>query len=1021
MTRFHVRFPHWLCFSVVALSMGAIAFGQAVPASTYDGMRWRLVGPFRGGRSETAVGLPNDPNVYYFGAVAGGVWRTTNGGVTWTPIFDHEPVASIGAIAVAPSNRKIIYVGTGEPCLRNDISDGDGVYKSIDEGRTWTNIGLRDTQHISNIWIDPTNPDIVFVAAVGHAFGPNEERGLFRSADGGKTWQKVLYVDDKTGATDLAVDPNNSKIMFAAMYQVRRTAYSMISGGPGSGLYKSVDGGQTWRHLEGHGLPGGILGRIGVAVSGANSRRVYAIIEAEKNALYRSDDGGENWQMVNDNPAWVRPWYQNHVFADPKNQDVVYLLFLSVSRSTDGGHTFQDLPVPHSDNHDLWIDPSDPNRMINANDGGATITVDGGKTWTPEDNQPTAQFYHVSTDKDFNYYLYGSQQDSGSVAIEHRTDHGDIDYRDWHPVGGGESGFIWPDPRDAEIVYGGDHNGHFTRYDGHTGQTETISPWFGARAHVPAELAHRFQWTAGMALSPYDPNVLYIGAEVLFKSTTDGRDWTIISPDLTRNDKSKQQSSPEPLTPDNSSSEYYDTIFAVAESPVERGLIWAGSDDGLVHLTKDGGKHWTDITPKQLPQWSRVNLIEPSPDDAGTAYMAADLHFSDDFRPMIFKTTDFGKTWTMIVNGLPANDYVHSVRLDPKRKGLLYAGTERGIYISFDDGGHWQSLQLNLPPTPIYDTTVHGDSLAVATHGRAFWMIDDIAPLREASAAVASSDVHLYTPALAWRERAGGRGPGAGAALNAAQNPPAGAVIDYYLQSAPPEPITLEILDPQQEVVRKFTQKHGGEENGGPDAQLPAHAGLNRFIWNFREDGPKTIPGLVVQELRSGGPLVAPGKYQVKLSVAGREYTAPLEIRADPRVKATQADLERQFTFSVKIRDRITQIYDTVREIRAEQATLESHRSGASASLAQTINRLEQELASIEGALIQPKSVNMAASLVFPIELDAQYAELANVIESADVAPPQQTYEMFQVYEGRWEKQQARWKAVQAEISKLGS
>lgn len=1007
-----------ICLTVAGLGP-ANAPAQTVPASTYNGMRWRLVGPFRGGRSESAVGLPNDPNVYYFGAVAGGVWKTTNAGITWTPIFDQEPVSSIGAIAVAPSNPKIIYVGTGEPCLRNDITDGDGVYKSVDGGATWTNVGLRDSQHISNVWIDPANPEIVLVAVVGHAFGPNTERGLYRTADGGRTWQRVLYVDDNTGATDLSVDPNNPKIMFAAMYQVRRTAYSMISGGPGSGLYKSVDGGMTWRRLEGHGLPSGILGRIGVAVSGANSQRVYAIIEAKTNALYRSDDGGGNWQMVNDDPAWVRPWYQNHVFADPKNQDVVYLLFLSVSQSRDGGKTFHDLPVPHSDNHDLWIDPANPNRMINANDGGATITVDGGKTWTPETNQPTAQFYHISTDANFNYDLYGSQQDSGSVAIEHRTDRGIIDYRDWHPVAGGESGYIWPDPRDPEIVYGGDHNGHFTRYDGHTGQAETISPFFGARAHVPAELAHRFQWTAPLMLSPFDPNVLYLGGEVLFKSTTDGMSWNIISPDLTRNDKSKQQSSPEPLTPDNSSSEYYDTIFAVAESPVQRDLIWAGSDDGLVHLTTDGGKHWTDVTPKELPQWSRVNLIEPSFDQAGTAYLAADLHFYDDYRPMIFKTTDFGKNWTTLTNGLPPNNYVHSVRQDPKRKALLYAGTERGIYVSFDDGANWQSLQLNLPVSPVYDTAVHGDALAVATHGRAFWMIDDIAPLREASETITASNAHLYTPAVAFRERASAGIAGGGAVLNAAMNPPSGAVIDYYLKSASAEPISLEILNQQGQVVRRFTAKQA--EKGQPQSatQLTAHAGMNRFVWNFRIDGPKPLAGLVVQELRSGGALVPPGTYQVKLTAGGENLTVPLEVKADPRVKATQADLEKQFAFAVKIQDRVTQIYDTARQIRQAREKLASQRTAAGAT--QTVDRVKREMDEIENAFVQTKSVNVAASLVYPIELDAQYADLENVVESADSAPPQQTYQMFDVYERRREQLQSRWNALQVELSKISN
>src|ERR1051326_1246674 len=642
-------------FAIVATCWFIVGFlsaagAQTVPPDTYGALRWRLVGPFRGGRVETATGIPGDPLTYYFGAVAGGLWKTTNGGISWTPITDNQPFFSIGDVTVDPRNPSILYVGTGEPCLRNDISFGDGVYRSSDGGRTWTNLGLRDSRHIARVLVDPNNTDTILVAALGHAFGPNQERGVFRSTDAGKTWQKTLYVDANTGATDLAFDPHDSKTLFAAMYEVRRTAYTMHSGGPGSGLYKSTDSGGTWKKLEGHGLPAGIVGRIGVSVSGADSKRVYAMIEAKVNALYRSDDGGDSWQMVNDEPIWVRPWYGNHVTADPQNADTVYVQNLNTMRSTDGGHKFTLVPVPHSDDHDLWIDPTNPKRMIESDDGGASISIDGGATWTAENNQPTGQFYHVATDNEFNYRIYASQQDSGSVGILARSDTGSIGEREWHSVGGGESGYNWPDPRDSQIVYAGDHNGHFTRFDGHTGQVRNIAPWFGARAHAPAGLLHRFQWAAPMQISPHDPNVLYLGGEVLFKTTNGGQSWTIISPDLTRNDKSKQQSSPEPLTPDNASSEYYDTIFAIAESPVQKDLIWVGSDDGLVHLTRDGGKNWTKIEVPQLPEWTRINNIDASPWDAGTAYLAADNHFNDDMHPMILKTTDFGKTWLPLTN-----------------------------------------------------------------------------------------------------------------------------------------------------------------------------------------------------------------------------------------------------------------------------------------------------------------------------------------------------------------------------------
>ncbi len=901
------------------------------------------------------------------------------------------------------------------------------MYKSSDGGKTWTNIGLRDSRHIADILVDPQDPNTVFVAAVGHAFGPNEERGVFRSRNGGATWQKILYVDDKTGATDLVLDAHNPKIMFAAMYEVRRTAYSMISGGPGSGLYKSTDGGDTWQHLQGHGLPGGILGRIGVAISGADSNRVYAMIEAKENALYRSDDGGENWQMVNNEPIWVRPWYGNHVFADPKNADTVYILDLGAMRSTDGGHKFSALSVPHSDDHHLWIDPENPKRMIEADDGGASISQDGGATWSPENNQPTAQFYHVAADNKFNYSIYGSQQDSGTVAIQSRSDSGSIGEREWHSVGGGESGFNWPDPRDSDIVYGGDHNGRFTRYDGHTGQVQDIAPWFGARAHPPAELKHRFQWTAPMLISPHDPGVLYIGGEVLFKSTTGGMSWTVISPDLTRNDKSKQQSSPTPLTPDNSSSEYYDTIFAISESPLQKGLIWVGSDDGLVHLTRDGGKSWSKITPPQLPEWACINLIEASPYSAGTAYMAADLHFSDDFRPMIYKTADYGKTWTEITHGLPANDYVHSIHSDPQRKGLLYAGTENGIYVSFDDGANWQSLQLNLPHTPVFDTAIHGNDLIAATHGRAFWILDEIAPLRQANAQIATLPVHLYTPAAAIRLHGGGGGGGGRQGGMAGQNPPSGAIIDYYLSAAPSGPVSLDILDSRGHVLHKVSNAtteqpaasdRGRGRNGNPDV-LPARAGMNRYVWNLRVNGPAPLPGIVVMETRAGGPAVPPGVYQVRLTADGKQYTAPLEIKMDPRLHVTTADLQKQYDFAVKLRDRVTEVHNSVMQIRHAREALEAARNGADSAKVQSIAALEAKLDGLEERLTQVKSTNSSAALVYPIMLDAQYADLGNVLETADSAPPEQTYQVFQEYERQREDIDARWKLLQPQVAQF--
>ncbi len=744
-----------LRLSFILLAMLALAFAaraQTLSKDSLAGMKYRLVGPFRGGRVEAVVGIPGNPYVYYFGAAAGGVWKSTNGGLSWTPIFDHESNPSIGAIAIAPSDTNVIYVGTGEPCLRGDITQGDGMYKSVDAGKTWTHIGLEDTHHIAKMLIDPRNPDVVFVAAIGHAFGPNEQRGVFRTTDGGKTWQKVLYKDDKTGAVDMTFAGGNSHVLYAAMYEEVRKPWDIVSGGPGSGLYKSNDGGSTWHQLKGHGLPEVLLGRIGVATSLSDSERVYALIEAEKDkgGIYMSNDAGESWQLVTGDHRFLqRAFYYTHIFADPKDEDRIYIQNVGSYRSTDAGKTWQTLRPPHGDNHALWIDSENPNRIIAGDDGGAAISVDGGNSWTAEDNQPTAQFYHVAADNQFHYFLYGAQQDNSTVGIASATDHGYIGRQDWYDVGGGESGYIVPDPTDAGIVYAGGNYGIITRWNKETDEAHLITPapviMDGSGA---ADQKYRFQWTAPIVISPFDPHTLYIAAQVLFKSTDAGQSWTVISPDLTRNDKTKQQLSGGPITKDSTSVEFYDTIFTVVESPVQRDLIWAGSDDGLVHITRDGGKNWDDVTPKGFPEWGKVSLIEASPFDAGTAYMAVDKHMLDDFQPYAYKTTDFGKTWTKITDGIPAGSFVRAVREDPKRKGLLFAGTETGVFVSFDAGGHWQSLQLNLPVVPVHDLIVKNDDLAVATHGRSFWILDDIAPLRELKGGELDEPVHLFQPAL---------------------------------------------------------------------------------------------------------------------------------------------------------------------------------------------------------------------------------------------------------------------------------
>src|SRR5467141_853759 len=708
--------------SEVAKPADAPAAVNPVDPKTYGGLKWRLIGPFRGGRAIAVTGIPSQPNTFYFGAVAGGVWKTTDAGNTWDPLFEKQTTSSIGAIAVSESDPNVIYVGSGEACIRGNISFGDGVYRSNDGGKTWNNVGLKDSRHIGAVIVHPTNPDIAFVAALGHAYGANTERGIFRTSNGGKTWEKVFYLDDRTGGIDVVFDPQNPHVLFAAMWEGYRTPWTLNSGGVKDGLYRSDDGGTNWKPIVGNGIPEGPLGKIGVSVSGADSNVVYALIEAKKGGLYRSDDGGTNWTLINDDHRFrQRAWYFTHVWADPKDSNKVYIANTGLYRSIDGGKSFERLPAPHGDHHALWIDPNSPNRMINGNDGGATISVDGGKNWTTQNNQPTAQFYHVAADNDFQYRVYGSQQDNSSIGIRTRSDHGYIDRGDWDTVGGGESGYIVPDPRDSNIVYADDEGPIFTRYDRRTNQAQSIQQWpEDPNGYPAAKQKYRYTWTMPIVISSHNPDVIYHTSQFVFRSNDAGRTWTTISPDLTRNDKSKQQDSGGPLTRDQYTVEYYDVIFSLAESPKQQGLLWAGTDDGLIQLTRDEGKTWTNVTPKEMPEWAMVSLIEASPFDAASAYVAVDAHKLDNFKPLIFKTNDFGKTWTKLVTGLPDNSYVHAVREDPKRKGLLYTGTETGIWVSFDDGAHWQPLQLNLPTTPIHDLIIHDDDLVVATHGRSF-------------------------------------------------------------------------------------------------------------------------------------------------------------------------------------------------------------------------------------------------------------------------------------------------------------
>src|SRR3954470_7407715 len=992
----------------------------------FSGMKWRQVGPFRGGRASSIEGVPGEPNTYYFGAAAGGIWKTTDGGANWFPVFDKESVASIGAIAVAPSDHNIVYVGTGEPNMRGNVTWGGGVYKSSDAGKTWKNIGLKDSRQIGAIAVDPKNPDIALVAALGHAFGPNQERGVFRTADGGKTWTKTLFKDENTGAIDLAMDPHNPNVLFAALWQARRPPWNFSSGGPGSGLYRSEDGGLTWKQLRGNGLPDGMLGRIGLSVSGADSNRVYAIIEnKDGGGIYRSEDGGEKWTRVNDDGRFrQRAWYFSRIFADPKNADTVYVLNTGAFKSTDGGKTFNLLPARHGDHHGFWIDPQNPNRLGNANDGGASVSTDGGKTWTTQNNQPTAQFYHVSVDNAFPYHIYGAQQDNSNVAIASRTDSGVIGREDWFQAGGGECGFVVPDPRDWQLIYS-NNEGFLTVYDKskeHAHDASVVP--LDNSGHGAVDLTHRFQWISPLLVSPHNPDVIYTAGESVFKTTDQGKTWTQISGDLTRNDKSKQQPSGGPLTLDITSVEYYDTVFALAESPKKQGTIWAGTDDGLVHLTTDEGAHWANVSPK-APEWSTVSLIDPSPHDAAVAYVVFDRHKLDDFKPYIFKTSDSGKSWTSITTGIPEGAYVHAVREDPKKRGLLYAGTETGMYVSFDDGGHWQPLQLNLPVTPIHDLVVKDDDIVVATHGRSFWVLDDITPLRQVTAQSAQMDSLLYQPQTALRlhypTEIDKRQP-------AGDNPPPGAIIDYYLKAAAKDEVTLEILDAQGKVVRHLSNKEKKKNDQPPEWPdqvespriIPATDGMNRFAWDLHYDDPIETPGAFYYGEGPRGPLAAPGEYQVKMTAAGKTQTVPLHLVIDPRIKEAEPMIAKQFELSSTVANRIGELHQAINEIRNVKTQIQGlhKRFGDDERLKAALaaaDELSKKMVAVEEQLIQVNMKGSEGNLAFPNMLNESFYSFSRTIEYADYGPTEPQQEVFKQLDTRLDDQLKKWTQLKAE------
>lgn len=961
----------------------------------FSALRWRNIGPNRGGRSIACAGSPSRTMEYYFGATGGGLWKTTDGGTTWRPVTDGQiKSSSVGAVAVSESNPDVVYIGMGEVQLRNDILQGDGIYKSSDGGKTWMHVGLEETQVISRVRIHPQNPDIVYAAAFGHPYGPNEERGVYRSKDGGNSWQKILFRDNRSGAADLAMDRQNPNILFASIWQARISPGGAVrplevsSGDLGSsGLFKSTDGGDTWSEITRNpGLPKGIIGKIGVSISGGDPNRVYAIVEAEDGGVFRSDDGGATWAKVNEEGGLrQRPSYFNRICADPKDKDTVYVLNLLFYKSTDGGKTFTTIRVPHADNQDLWIAPDDSRRMIESNDGGANVSFNGGETWTGQ-GFPTAQLYHVATTRDIPYHVCGAQQDANTICVP-----SNLPLRSTNPivagggsligpiysVGGGESGTIAPHPRDPDLFFATGPQGVITRFDRRTGLTQARDIQVSPRWET-GEDRERFAWTIPIIFSHHDPNVLYAASQHLWRTANGGMEWEQISPDLSRagiQDKDHRN---------------VGSIFAIAPSYHDPNTIWTGTENGLVHITRDEGKNWQEVTPPDLPEFSRISLIEASPHKPGTAYVAAKRYELDDRAPYIFKSDDYGKSWKKIVSGIPSNDFVHAVREDPKRAGLLYAGTEHGVYVSFDDGNIWQSLSLNLPDTQVPDLVVEQNDLVIATHGRSFYILDDIGPLRQITPQIATAAFYLFRPRDTIRR------------LNQ-------AVIDYVLK-APAQRVVIEILDSSGKIIRTFASaveedirgedsQQRREDMGRRRAPRPSrNVGLNRFAWDLRYEGATVFPGMVMWVGSPIGPIAAPGDYQVRVTADGETQVQPLKLLRDPRLTdISDADIQEQFLLAMKVRDKISEANEAVILIRDVKRQVRDRIEKAKDNLIASVGELlNKKLSEVEGEIYQVRLRSQLDAIKYRIKLNNRLANLRLTIETGDGRPTEQAYVAFQ-------------------------
>jgi photosystem II stability/assembly factor-like uncharacterized protein len=987
-------------------------------AALLSSVKYRSIGPYRGGRSAAATGSYKTKTTFYFGATGGGVWKTTDGGSNWKNTSDKYFGGTIGSVAVAPSDDNILYVGEGENSMRGNVAEGlGGIWRSDDAGRTWKNLGLKDGRHIIRIVIHPRDPNTVWVAVMGHLFGPNEERGIFKTTDGGKTWKKTLYINDQTGASDLVMEPGNPEIFYAGMWRVKRSPYNMESGGEGSGLYKSTDGGETWKPITANkGLPKGVWGIVGVAVAPSNPEKIYAIIENKDGGLYKSEDSGETWSLTsNDNNIRQRAWYYSKVFVDPKNENLVYCPNVNFMRSKDGGKTFQGINTPHGDHHDLWIDPENGNRMIVADDGGAQVSFDGGDNWSTMMNQPTAQFYRVTTDNAVPYRILGAQQDNSTVRIKSRTAGAGITERDWEVTAGSESGHVVADPLNPDIVYGGNYGGYLARLDHKTGENRAIDVWpdnpMGAGADVQK---YRFQWNFPIFFSPHNPKKLYTAGNHLFATENEGLSWEKISPDLTTNDKSKQASSGGPITQDNTSVEYYCTIFAATESSLEKDLLWTGSDDGLIHVSKDGGKNWENVTPPDAGKWMMWNCVETDPFKKGTAYFAGTKYKSDDFTPYLFKTSDYGKTWTKITNGINNMHFTRAIRADRKLAGLLYAGTEYGMYISYDDGANWKSFQLNLPVVPITDMTIKNNDLIVATQGRSFWVIDDLTIVQQKSNSITDKNLHVFPVNDAYRTEGGGRrrrGAG-GTEPNMGANPVAGTLINYFLKgTTDSSKHSITIMDKNGKPIKTFSKS--AKE---PADKLDYTEGMNQFAWDMNYPPAEKADGMILWNGAIGSAKAAPGNYSARVKYNNDSVDMPFVIKADPVYKMTEADYDAQLAFLLQVRDKFSEIQIGIKNIRTVRTQINDLNgridTKANKDIKQMGDSINKQLTKIEEALYQTKSKSGQDVLNFPIRLNDKIAGLYNVASSGYAPPSKQVRETFADLSGQADVQLAKLKTI---------